>query len=328
MALVALCTAGCGQPADEARQVRIMMGTLVEICVADRNMSSAAKSAAIDSAFERIAKIEELMSSYKDTSDVSRINSSAYKRPVTVSAETMEVIKKSKQINELTNGAFDITVAPLVKLWGFGPKMEFLKPPSDEEIAAALNLVGMDNIKVDYAKRTVRFSREGILIDLSGIAKGYAVDCAAGVLKKHGVKNAMVNAGGDIFCMGTDFRGKPWKIGIRHPRIKNRIIGAVSLSDRAIATSGDYERFFLQGKNRISHIIDPATGRPVSDVPDSATIIAQDCATADGLATAAFVLGPQKGIEALNKIGSVKGMIVTDNGKFTRIYKTDGFAKE
>lgn len=325
-ACVAIC--GCANNADVTKQTQLLMGTAVEISVADPGMDPTLKSAVIGKAFDRIRQIEELMSSYNQISDVCRINSFADKRPVRVSPDTIKVIKKAQDLNEATGGAFDITVGPLVELWGFGPKAEVFRAPSDEEVRLALKSVGMDKLNVDYSEGTVNFASIGMSIDLSGIAKGYAVDCAAEVLRQNGVKNAVVNAGGDIFCMGMGPRQRPWKIGIRHPRVKNGLLSVVSLTNRAIATSGDYERFFFRQKRRVSHIIDPRTGVPVSDVPDSVSITAADCMTADALATAVFVLGPGEGLRVLEKAGAVDAMIAVDSAEGIKVYKTDGFGKE
>jgi thiamine biosynthesis lipoprotein len=324
--LFALAISGCSRDYGPVKQAQFLMGTTVEISVRDTGLDKAAKDSAIQKAFARMKQIEDAMSAYKTDSEVSRINSTAYKKPVQVSGDTMNVMKKADQINRITHGAFDITVAPLVELWGFGPGTAALKMPQAAQINGALKSVGMDKLKLDYAKGTVGFSDEGVKIDLGGIAAGYAVDCAIQVLKENGIKNAMINAGGDIFCMGKGPQGRPWKVGIRHPRRPDGLLGVLALEDKAVATSGDYQKYFMYGKKRVSHIIDPRSGT-AKDMPASVTIVAPDCITADALSTAVFVLGPKKGLEVLDKMDSVEAMIVVDKGKAFRVYETEGFQK-
>lgn len=316
--------AGC-RDNGEVKRTQLLMGTMVEISVADSNLSEASKIEAIEKAFRRIKDIEDQMSVYKQTSEVSKVNNFADIRPVSVSEDIIKVLKRSDEINKITSGAFDITVAPLVDLWGFGPKTSILRIPQDKEIKDVLRLVGMNKLKVDYARKTVNFTIPGMKIDLGGIAVGYAVDCAAEVLRDNGINNAMVNGGGEVLCMGKSSWGRPWRVGIQHPRIKDKLLDIVSIEDRAISTSGDYEKIFFWEKKRISHIINPLTGMPVTDSPASVTIIAPDCMTADSLSTAIDVLGPNEGVKVLKNIKSVSGMIAVDNGKTIEVYTVNGF---
>jgi len=309
-------------------KTRMLMGTQVQIIVSGSGFTRVAKTAAIDKAFERIKEIEGLLSVYDATSEISKVNSFADVRPITVSDDTIRVIKKADEISKITGGAFDITIAPLVNLWGFGPRGVILNKPKEREIHNALRLVGMRNIKIDYARKTIRFLRSGVRLDLSGIAKGYAVDCAIETLKSEGIKNAMVNAGGDIYCIGKVSPCRQWRIGIQNPRHKNEIIDTVDIEDSAIATSGDYERFSFYSGVRVSHIIDPRTGEPKSSVPASVSIKAADCMTADAFATAVFVLGPDKGLDFLSKVASVEGMIIIEKKDRFEAYRTDGFKKK
>lgn len=309
------------------KETQLLMGAAVEISVADRDIDRITKLNAITKAFGRIKEIDALMSFFNKESEVSRINDFADVRPMQVGSDTIKVIKRADELNKITEGAFDITVAPLVELWGFGRRGDVSKIPSDEEVKETLKIVGMDKLKIDYAGKTVGFKCTGTKIDLGGIATGYAVDCAIEVLKENGIKNAMINAGGDIFCMGGPSRNRVWKIGIQHPRIRSGLLDSAYVKDKAIATSGDYEKFFFWKEKRISHIIDPRTGMTVTGTPASVTIIAPDCMTADGFSTAIFVLGPNEGLRVLNGMKSVEGMIAADDGKDIKVYKTDGFGK-
>lgn len=316
---------GCSDIAPTVK-TQIAMGSTVEICVAD-HVSRQARLSAIDKAFVRIKKIEQLMSYYDSHSDVSNINNFADIRPVPVSDDTLKVLKRAGEINSITNGAFDITVAPLVDLWGFGNKGQSLPFPEQEDVKQALVLVGVENLNIDYARKTVRFMRSGMKIDLSGIAAGYAVDCAAESLKESGIKNFMINAGGEVFCAGRPGQSRQWRIGIQHPRSKKDLLASVYIDNKAVSTSGDYEKFYLHGKRKISHIIDPRTGLSVSDTPASVSIIAPDCMTADALSTAVFVMGPKKGMDILKRLASIEAMIAVDRGDKLQVYKTDGFGR-
>lgn len=259
----------------------LAMGTVVEISVADKDKSPEAIEKAIDKAHERIKEIEALMSSYLEDSDVSRLNRLGKGEYTLVSDETLEVIRTSIEFSELSEGAFDIT------------------------------LVNFRNILVDEEERAVGFAVAKMKIDLGGIAKGYAVDEAIEVLKKEGIKDAMVNAGGDIYCLGTKANGKPWVIGIKHPRKPGQILTTLEIRDQAIATSGDYEKYYMIDDKRYCHIIDPRTGRPVQNDVMSVTIIAPTCLEADALATAVFVLGRNKGLKLIDNLDRVEGMIIS-----------------
>lgn len=327
--LIIFCLAitGCAKSFMPLKQTQLAMGTIVEISIADADLDADAKSAAMAKAFEKVRQIERLMSIYDQASEVSMINKFADIRPVRVSLDTIKVIKRADEINRLTRGAFDITVAPLVDLWGFGFPTKPSKAPAEDDIKKTLNMVGMDKLKIDYAAKTVRFMRSGMKIDLGGIAPGYAADCAIDILKENGIKNAMVNIGGEVCCIGRSGFGRPWKIGIQHPRARADLLATIYIENEAVSSSGDYEKFFFLDGKRMSHIVNPLNGMPVADMPASVSIRASDCMTADGLATGIFVLGPDAGIEVLKKIRSVEGMIVVDKGKNIEVYLTDGFKR-
>jgi len=324
--ILPLCFSGC-KCNGPVTKTQAFMGTVVEISVCGANISEAGKLLAVDKAFQRIKEIEGLMSLYNETSEISKINNFADIRPVEVSNDTIKVLKRADEISNITGGAFDITIAPLVDLWGFGAKGMVLKPPDEAQIKEALNLVGMDKIKIDYSRKTVRFLKNGVKIDLNGIAQGYAVDCAIEILKDNGIRNAMVNAGGEVMCIGNSNSGRPWKVGIQHPRSKNELLTSVNIENKAMSTSGDYENFFFLDKKHVSYNIDFRTGRPVVNSPASVSVTAPDCMTADSLATAIFVLGVDKGFDILDKMASIEAMIVIDSVDNFEVYKTNGFGK-
>lgn len=299
--LVLLLAGCCPKQAPVVKQSRLLMGTIVEIKVVGKGKAEAKE--AINYAFSEIEKVNSLMSAYIEESEVSLLNREGKAK---VSKETLEVIREAVKISSLSQGAFDITVKPLIDLWK--KAKEKRKLPTKEEIEKVLPLVDFKNIEI--RGNTVSFKIEGMKIDLGGIAKGYAVDRAIKALKDEGIENALINAGGDIYALGLRGKEKPWIIGVRHPREKNKILESLKVTNKAVTTSGDYERYFMLGGVRYSHIVSPNTGYPVSEVPMSVSIIAQNCTLADALATACFVLGPDEGIKLIESLPQVEGMII------------------
>jgi thiamine biosynthesis lipoprotein len=271
------------------------MGTIVEIS------STPPDREAVLAAFEAIDQVDRLMSIYKSTSEVSILNSQG---KASISPQTREVIEAAIRFSQITNGAFDITVKPLVDLWKEAAAQNQI--PSQQDIAELLQLIGG---RILLKEGVARFVEEGMGIDLGGIAKGYAVDRAIGVLIERGISRALVNAGGDLYALGR------WTVGIQHPQEEAKIYGRLTAKDEAVATSGSYWLYSIIQGRKFSHIIDPRTGIPVQDTPISVTIIAADATTADALATGVFVLGPKEGIKLINKLHGVEGMIISQGMK-------------
>jgi len=284
------------------KSTQIIMGTTVEISIYPPDEK------ALEEAFNEIKKVDTLMSIYKEDSEISSLNRQG---EMEVSLETLEVIKKALEVSGITRGAFDITCKPLINLWKKAKKE--MKVPGEEEINKALSLVGYE--KIILKGNLVSFKEKGMQIDLGGIAKGYAVDKAIEVLKKKGIKRALVNAGGDLYALGESPERGKWQIGIQDPRDQDKIFSVIKLKDKGVATSGDYRRYFTIEGKRYSHIVNPKTGQTVKDVPMSVTIIAPEATTADALATGVFVLGPEKGIELINTLPEIEGMIISDGMK-------------
>jgi thiamine biosynthesis lipoprotein len=287
---------------------QIAMGTVVEITLAGEEEEATRKAAL--QAFQEIKRIENLMSPWIETSDLSHINRSAGKDWVKVSSETFEVIKQAQEVSELSRGGFDITVGPLVQLWRKAREKGI--PPEMEDVKKNLSLVNFRNIRVNSEGKVFLKERE-MAIDLGGIAKGYAVDRAFELLKSLGYKNLIVNAGGDLRVGGSKL-DQPWSIGIQHPRESQKLLARVSVSDAAIATSGDYEKFFMYQGKRYHHILNPSNGFP-SDGCESVTIFCKEGIMADALATAVFVLGPEKGYSLCQRLEGVDCLIVDKEGK-------------
>lgn len=296
-----------------------IMGTFLQVTVyrSDRELAQQDLRAV----YEQIVDIDERMSLYRDESELSLLNARAGTGPIAVSGKLMEVIATAAEFHAVSGGAFDITVTPLVDLWGFYDFSGSSVPPP-ELLEQRLVSVGMNRVIVDADAGTIDLP-DGVSLDLGGVAKGYAVDLAMEVLEQRGTPAAMVDLGGNIAVLGepTDVDG--WWIGIRHPRQEGGLIASVRLeSGQAVATSGDYERFFETGGDRYSHILDPRTGMPVRGVL-AVTVVAARAMVADALSTAAFVLGAESGLELLRDYPAVDGVVVTPNASYDRAPNSD-----
>ncbi len=274
------------------------MGTAIEVISPDP------KAAKI--VFAEMRRIENLLSKYNPESEVAKLNQSG---SLKTSAETFYIIKKAKEFCEKSGGAFDITVAPLMDLWGFTNKQ--YNVPSEAEIINTLAFVGADKIILKDFNNVIQFKLSGSKIDLGGIAKGYALDCAVKKLKEAGINNCLINAGGQVYCLGSN-GSRPWKVAVTSPRGKN-LVDYLELKDKSVATSGDYEQYFIKDKKRYSHILNPKTGYPASSGVSSVTVIADNALTADALATAIFVLGKDKGERLVKQFNGVEAKIIEEN---------------
>jgi len=287
---------------------RILMGTLVEITVIGKDTDGA--EAAIRDAFDEMQRVEGLMSRRIPGSDVSKINEWAGIKAVPVSADVLRVIRRAEEISRASEGHFDITIGAVLDLWGFEGNGHRL--PAEGEVSKALDAVGYTAVLVDERASTVKLKKKEMRIDLGGIAKGYAVDRAVDLLKSRGYRNMIVNAGGDIRVSGRKTHGS-WVIGIQDPRDRSRILATINAEDISVATSGDYERYFVKEGKRYHHLLNPFTGFPAR-LCRSVTILAEDALSADGLATAVFVLGPRKGLHLIEAVDGVEGLIISSEG--------------
>lgn len=252
-------------------------------------------------------RIDRQMSRYREDSELSRLNRQAANGPVEVSDSLFDVLQQAVRISELSNGAFDISFGSVGYFYDYREKRQ----PSDEELASGLAAVDFRSIVLDPDTNTVRFLNEGVRLDLGGIAKGYAVDRGIDILASFGIRHARLSAGGDLRLLG-DKRGKPWVVGVRDPRSEERNALVMPLSDVAVSTSGDYERFFLdEAGDRVHHILSPSTGKPAKGV-QSVTILGGDAITTDGLSTAVFVLGAAEGLVLINSLDGVDAVIIDE----------------
>ncbi|WP_349431131.1 FAD:protein FMN transferase [Methylomarinum sp. Ch1-1] len=277
-----------------------------------------------------LALINGQMSTYLPDSELSRFNNSQSTEWRGVSPSLFEVLAKAKQVHEQSHGAFDVTVGPLVNLWGFGPDpMNFVAPPA-EQIAEKLQVIGSEHLSLNESENSVRKDIAALYIDLSGLAKGYAVDRVALLLEERGIRHYMVEIGGEIRLKGQNIQGEPWRIAIEKPTADSRMIQKVlPISDIAMATSGDYRNFFEVDGVRFSHTIDPRNGRPITHKLASVTVLSETSMVADAWATALMVLGPTQGLQlaeqqhipALFIIKTDVGFIEKSSSAFSDFFK-------
>lgn len=271
-----------------------------------------------DSVDAELRRVNDQMSTYLKSSELSRFNASESTDWFEVSPETAMVVAAAQAISEASDGAFDVTVGPLVNIWNFGPTKRTKTPPTEQEIADAQALVGYKNLDVRLEPPALKKSIPGLHVDLSAIAKGHGVDRIVNLLADMGCENVFVDIGGEDRAIGR--RGdRAWRVAIEDPNDEERVYRlAYELNDSAIATSGDYRNFFEFEGQRYSHTIDPRTGRPVTNQVASVSVFADDCMTADGLATAITVLGAESGIKIVDQLGfAVRVVTRDDDGVFT-----------
>ena len=320
------CTRKGRVDADSGYQM--IMGTFTHVVAVAEDSGTAKKC--VRAALEEIHRVDNLMSDYKNDSEISRVNSQAYEKAVQVSESTYEVLQRSIEFSKMTDGAFDVTVGPLVIL--FRKAKESKVAPSEQQIALAKSKVGFEKLKLDSENRTVQFSDKGMLLDLGGIAKGYAIDKAIEAAQRCGAIGAMVDIGGDVRCIGLPPKGREhWLIGLQDPNSAIEGIGGgglrlvLKVTNAAVATSGDYQQFVLIEGKRYSHIMDRRTGIGAEGL-SSVTIIADNATDADALATSVSVMGAEKGLALIKKLPNTEAILITPQPKY-EIIKTGGAEK-
>lgn len=306
LALITLCvTTNAG--AEWFKSERVIMGTSVTVDIWHDKPAIAKKCSG--QVFDEMDRINESMNPYREGSELYTINQQAAKHEVQVSDEIYQLIDKSLDISKASKGAFDITFASVGYLYDYRNKIH----PTQQNIENNLDSINYRHIQLDPKKKTVKFKQHNVRLDFGGIAKGYAVDNAIALLEQCGIKNGLVSAGGDSRVLG-DRNGKPWVMGVRHPRQNNKVAVRLPLSNAAISTSGDYERFFIEDGKRYHHIINPKTGQSVEKTW-SATVIGDNAMTTDALSTTLFVLGAEKAIKFIDSQNNVDAIIIDDKGK-------------
>lgn len=301
----------CENESKNYHRTQILLGTVVEIQI--RNTDEQEANEAITKAFTEIKRIDDLFTTYNEDSPVWQINNSVDSIFI-VDEEIFGLMGLCDSLWRISDGGFDVAIESLIRVWGFDSETPDV--PGNDEIISALKQSGWQNIQLLSENKIYR--KEKVGLNFGAIAKGYAVDKAIKVLINSKITEAFVNAGGEIKTLGND-----WIAGVQHPRNMKEIIGRIKLNGISVATSGDYENYFEKNGVRYHHIIDPKTGYPASGI-QSVTVIHKDNAFADGLATAVFVMGKEKGIELIESLSDTEAMIINDEGK---IFYSSGFEK-
>lgn len=290
-----------------------LMGSRFDITVVAEDSITAKNH--IESGIEEIDRIEKLISSWDENSQTSEINKYAGIKPVKVEAELFNLIERAMMISKLTDGAFDITYASMDKIWKFDGSMR--KMPSEEDIRASVTKVGYNNILLDKEKLTVFLKIKGMKIGFGAIGKGYAADMAKKLLLAKGVTSGIINASGDMNSWGKQVDGNEWKVAITNPLNKNKVFALLPISNGAVVTSGDYEKYVEFNGKRYSHIIDPRTGYPSTGII-SVTVFAPKAELADALATSVFVMGKEAGLDRINQLPNIECIIIDDKGNISK----------
>ena len=259
-----------------------------------------------------IERIERLISSWDPASETSKVNRMAGVAPVKVSDELFELVQRAKAISRLTDGAFDVTYASVDPIWSF--KGETITPPDSSVIAASVAKIGYQKVFLNPSDKSIFLPDKGMRIGFGAIGKGYAADKVKSLLKAKGVSGGIVNASGDLSAWGVQPDGQPWQVGLVNPKNKNKVFAWFPINDRAVVTSGDYERYLLMDGKRFGHIINPKTGYPAQGVI-SCTVFAPKAELADALATALFVLGIENGLYFVNQLPEIDAILIDDEGK-------------
>lgn len=321
------------KPTGERRAASLQgktMGTTWSVVVVTTSAEQSRAAVALQPRIEALLeRVNDLMSTYRPQSELSRFNRHASTEPFPVSPETALVVRRALEIGEATGGAFDATLGPVIDLWGFDDQGRREAPPSDEELAKARARVGLEKVRVE-GDALVK-TQPDVDLNLSGIAKGYGVDVVHALVREAGFTDVLVDIGGEVRASGRNVGGDAWRLGVNVPRSgadPEAVLVVVPVDDAALATSGDYRNFFEAGGRRYSHIIDPTTGAPVTHQLVSVSVLAKDATTADALATAGLVLGEEKTRQVLaERFPGVEALFVhaSEGAVDLKVSKTDGF---
>lgn len=310
LCILSLLVMSCQEVPHLVKRSQMLMGTVVFVTAVGTDESTAHQAA--KAGLEEIRRLEEMLSTWIPTSELSQVNDAAGREMVQVSQETFEVLERSLDMGKLTNGGFNIAVGPAVKEWNASGEGQV---PPREDLEALRPQIDLSQIQLDKKKRTVWLPRPGMQIDVGGIGKGYAADLAVRVMQGSGATAGVVALSGDIKTFGRMPDDQRFVFGIQHPRKEQgEILGRIELENEAVSTAGDYQRYFMKDGIRYHHILDPATLQPAREC-QSVTIIAKEGVVADGLDTGIFVMGPEKGMTLIESLPDVEGIIVGQDGK-------------
>jgi FAD:protein FMN transferase len=318
MLMLAACVEACAGQAGHAtaehlvQRARPSMGSDLRLTAWTADDGGAA--AAFDAVFREFDRLEDLMSVWREGSDIARLNAAAGDHPVSVSRDVLEALTIAHQVSDWTGGTFDVTFGVLNGLWKFDYQDKASVVPDRSEVLKRLPLINYRDLEVDDQARTAFLRRKGMRVNLGGIGKGYAVDRAVSILRARGFDNFMIQAGGDMYVAGR--RGdRPWRVGIRDPRgPADRSFAELDLSNGTFSTSGDYERFFMKNGRRYSHIIDLSRGEP-AQLCRSVTLVTDRAVIADALAKGVFILGPAAGMALVERLKNVEAVIVSSRNE-------------
>ncbi len=319
--VILVFTSGCKNNTKQSSanpliKTNFILGTLIEIKVFDTK-----DEGIIDEAFSRISEIESKMTiNNAETSEVILLNNEAGQKEVKVSPDTFYVLEKGKYFSELSKGSFDITIGSIVKLWNIGT--DYAAVPQQAQLEEAVKLVDYNKLVLNKSEYTAKLEQKGMKVDLGAIAKGYAGDEVAAILRKHGVEHALISLGGNMLVIGGNPNGSPWKIGVQNPfDARGAYIGIIPVKDKTIVTSGTYERYFEEKGKLYHHILDPKTGYPVENNLISVSIVTDFSIDADALSTITLLLGFEEGFKLMESLEGVDAVFITNDKK---VYATSG----
>lgn len=317
LVLLTVCSliVGCSKKTIEpVSKTSLFMGTVVKITVYDNSDMSI-----IDKAFDRISEIEDEVSINKEGTELDIVNSNAGSKPISVSDDTFNIIQKGIDYTKLSDGYFDITIGPLVKLWSIG--LPEAKVPTSDEIKEKLKLIDINFLKLNEDAKSIFLKSPNMLIDLGGIAKGYTADEVAKVLLDSGVKSAIIDLGGNIYCLGNKNK-KPWNVGIQDPFTgRGEMVGKISVENKSIVTSGIYERYIEDNGKKYHHILSPFDGYPFDNDLAGISIISSKSVDGDALSTAVFAKGLDDGMKFVESLDNIDAIFITKDKK---IYLSSG----
>lgn len=319
--LAVLLLSGCqkhlsGTPSKPLSKTELLLGTVAEISIYDKRDETI-----LDKAFQRIKEIETKMTiNNSETSEIISLNNASGNNEVKLSSDTFLVLKKGRDYSEMSKGFFDITIGPLVKLWNIGT--DYAAVPEKAKIDEAKELVDYRKLRLNAETHTAFLEKQNMQVDLGSIAKGYAADEAARILRENGVNHAIINIGGNVMAIGGNPKGVPWKIGIQNPfNTRGNYIGLVQIQDQTVVTSGTYERYFVENGRIYHHILNPFTGYPVENDLRSVSIVSDISMNADGLSTIVLLYGLEEGIKLIESIENTEAIFLTND---KNVYVTSG----
>lgn len=308
---------GCAEKkkAEPIHRTELFMGTAIKVTVYDKQDEEI-----LDKVFKRIIEIEDLVSINKDNTEITNLNKNAGIKGVKLSEDSFNIIKKGLEYSKLSNGGYDVSIGPLVKLWSIG--LPEAKVPNKDEIKNVINKIDYKKVKVNDETKEVFLEDKGMMLDLGSIAKGYAADEIVKVLKENNVKQAIIDLGGNIYALGLKDGDKDWKVGIQDPFTeRGNVVGSVEVSNKSVVTTGIYERFIEKDGVKYHHILNPKDGYPYKTDIAGVSIIADKSVDADGLSTLVFTKGLNEGIKFIEDLDGIDAIFITNDRK---VYTTKG----